>query len=237
MNAQPRVLIVDDEEELARIVRLNLQRHGYVVDEVTTGEAALSTLTHWQPDVIVLDLGLPDIDGVDIIGKLRALGATTRIVVLSARSRQHDKIGALDAGADDYLTKPFDMGELLARLRVAFRHLGPPSSAGVHVFGALTIDFTSCAVFVAGREIKLTRTEWALLRTLVTAANRVLSREQLLRSIWGPLCLEEEHYLHVYIAALRKKIEPDPRHPRYIITVPGMGYRFAGNSIPMEGIE
>jgi len=229
MNAQPRVLIVEDETELARMVRLNLQRQGYVVDQVTTGESALSTLTTWHPDVMVLDLGLPDIDGLEVIGKVRAQGATTRIIVLSARGQHHDKIDALDAGADDYLTKPFNMGELLARLRVAFRHLGPLLNAGVGVFGALTVDFSSCEVRVAGQVTKLTRTEWALLRTLVAAGNRVLSREQLLRSVWGPLCLDEEHYLHVYIASLRKKIEPDPRTPRYIITVPGIGYRFSGD--------
>lgn len=237
MSSQARVLIVEDETELARMVRLNLQRQGYVVDEVTTGEAALSALTSWHPDVIILDLGLPDIDGMEIIGRVRAQGASTRIVVLSARGQHRDKIAALDAGADDYLTKPFNMGELLARLRVAFRHLGPPSSTSVQEFGALTIDFDSCTIFTAGQAIKLTRTEWAVLRTLVAAANRVLLREQLLQSIWGPQCRDEEHYLHVYIASLRKKIEPDPRHPIYIITVPGIGYRFSGELSAAESAE
>jgi two-component system KDP operon response regulator KdpE len=232
MISHARVLIVEDETDLARMVRMNLQRQGYDVDSVASGQAALATLTYRHPDVIVLDLGLPDIDGMNIISKVRALGATTRIVVLSARGQRQDKIAALDAGADDYLTKPFDMGELLARLRVAFRHLGPPSSAGVLAFGALTVDFNACAVTLAGRAIKLTRTEWALLRTLVAAGNRTLSREQLLRTIWGQLCLDEEHYLHVYVASLRKKLEPDPHRPRYIVTVPGVGYRFAGELAP-----
>lgn len=192
MSFQARVLIVEDETELARMLRLNLQRQGYVVDEVKTGEAALSALTSWHPDVIVLDLGLPDIDGMEIIERVRGQGASIRIVVLSARGQHRDKIAALDAGADDYLTKPFNMGELVARLRVAFRHLGPPSRGGVQEFGALTIDFNSCEVFTAGQMIKLTRTEWAVLRTLVTAANLVVTREQLLQSIWGPhgRCLE-----------------------------------------------
>lgn len=226
MTGRARVLAVDDEPLMLRTLRLNLARHGYDVEGVGTAADALATWSQWHPDVVLLDLGLPDTDGADVVRQIRETGSATRIVVLSARGGERDKVDALDLGADDYLTKPFSMDELLARIRVALRHLGPPSASSVQQFGDLTVDFAHRQVLVDGREVKLSPTEWELLKALVSEPNRVLTHKSLLRQVWGPAYGEEEHYLHVYVANLRKKVEADPRSPRYVLTEPGIGYRF-----------
>ncbi len=227
MTARPRILVVEDEAMLLNTLRLTLDRQGFDVEAVATGAAALVALQRRHPDVVLLDLGLPDIDGVDVVRQARALGFATRLVVLSARGSDRDKVLALDLGADDYLTKPFSMPELLARLRVALRHLGPPSASNIHSFDDLSIDYPRRIVTAQGREVKLSPTEWELLKTLVSEPDRVLTYKTLLQRVWGPAYGEEEHYLHVYVANLRKKIEANPRVPRHIITESGVGYRFS----------
>jgi two-component system KDP operon response regulator KdpE len=226
MNGRPRILTVEDEPQLRHTLRLTLSRHGFDVEEAVTGTEALAALFRWHPDVILLDLGLPDLDGVELVRQIRASGNATRIVILSARGGEREKVLALDLGADDYLTKPFSMDELLARLRVALRHLGPPTASNVHDFGELQIDFLHRQVHVRGQAVKLSPTEWEILKALVSEPNRVLTHKTLLRQVWGPAYGEEEHYLHVYVANLRKKIEADPRNPHYLLTEPGVGYRF-----------
>ena len=226
MSGQPRILAVEDEPQLLRTLRLTLSRYGFDVQEAATGSDALAALFRWHPDVILLDLGLPDVDGLDLVRQIRSAGSPIRIVVLTARGGERDKVLALDLGADDYLTKPFSMDELLARIRVALRHLGPPSASSVHDFGDLRIDFVHRQVYVRGQEVKLSPTEWEILKALVAEPNRVLTHKTLLRQVWGPAYGEEEHYLHVYVANLRKKIEADSHNPRYVITEPGVGYRF-----------
>ncbi|HVB96973.1 MAG TPA: response regulator transcription factor [Chloroflexota bacterium] len=217
---------MEDEPQLLRTLRLTLSRYGFDVQEAATGSDALAALFRWHPDVILLDLGLPDVDGLDLVRQIRSAGSPIRIVVLTARGGERDKVLALDLGADDYLTKPFSMDELLARIRVALRHLGPPSASSVHDFGDLRIDFVHRQVYVRGQEVKLSPTEWEILKALVAEPNRVLTHKTLLRQVWGPAYGEEEHYLHVYVANLRKKIEADSHNPRYVITEPGVGYRF-----------
>jgi len=226
VTGRARILAVDDEPRMLRTLRLSLTRQGFDVETVESGTAALSLLATWHPDVILLDLALPDLDGVEVVRQIRARGSATRIVVLSARRGDPDKVLALDLGADDYLTKPFSMDELLARIRVALRHLGPPSASNLHQFGDLTVDFLHRRVSVRDHEIKLSPTEWELLKALVSAPDRVLTHQALLRQVWGPAYGDEEHYLHVYVANLRKKLEADPHSPRYLLTEPGVGYRF-----------
>jgi two-component system, OmpR family, KDP operon response regulator KdpE len=226
MTGKPRVLVVEDELSLLQTLRLTLSRHDFDVEAAASGGEALATAVRWRPDVVVLDLGLPDVDGVDVIQQLRERGNPLRIVVLSARGDERAKVAALDLGADDYLTKPFSMEELLARIRVALRHLGPPAGSTVHTFGDLTIDFTRRLVVALGQEIKLSPTEWELIKVFVAETDRVLTYKTLLNQVWGPAYGKEEHYLHVYVANLRKKLEADPRNPRHLITEPGVGYRF-----------
>src|SRR5579883_1584084 len=226
MSGRARLLAVDDEPGLLRTLRLTLTRHGLDVETAASGGEALRLVGQWHPDVILLDLGLPDLDGIEVVRHLRDRGSIVRIIVLSARGQDRDKVLALDLGADDYLTKPFSMDELLARIRVALRHLGPPTASNVHDFGELQIDFLHRQVHVRGQAVKLSPTEWEILKALVSEPNRVLTHKTLLRQVWGPAYGEEEHYLHVYVANLRKKIEADPRNPRHLLTVPGVGYRF-----------
>jgi two-component system KDP operon response regulator KdpE len=228
VNGRARVLVVEDDAGLLRTLRLNLVRHGFDVEAVASGNAALAACGSWHPDVILLDLGLPDVDGVDVVREIRSRGNVVRIIVLSVRRAERDKVAALDLGADDYLTKPFGMDELLARTRVALRHLGPPSTSSVQRFGDLTIDFAARRIWVSEQEARLSPIEWELLKALVSQHGRVLTHRALLRQVWGPAYADEEHYLHVHIANLRKKIEPNPRNPRYLLTEPGIGYRFFG---------
>jgi two-component system, OmpR family, KDP operon response regulator KdpE len=222
-----RVLVVDDEPEILRALRTNLAAHGYDVLVATTAEEAEAAFSARQADLLLLDLGLPDLDGVELIERIRAYSATP-IIVLTARGAERDKVRALDLGADDYLTKPFGMDELLARVRVALRHAAHPSSGAAPVFrcGSLAVDLERRQVTVDGREVKLTPTEYALLRTFITHPDKVLTRRMLLQEVWGPEYGAEGHYLHVYVASLRRKLEADPQRPRYLLTEPGVGYRF-----------
>jgi two-component system KDP operon response regulator KdpE len=224
-----RVLVVDDEPAIRRFLRVSLAAHGYVVFEVDDGRAALSEVVADRPDLIVLDLGLPDLDGTEVT---RLLREWTRIpiIILSVRGQEADKIAALDAGADDYLTKPFSAGELLARMRAALRRASQSGVQPVFASGDLTVDLARRVVTVAGREVQLTPTEYDLLRVLVTDAGKVLTHRQLLRQVWGMGYDQEVHILRVNISNLRRKIEPDSTRPRYILTEPGVGYRLRSDA-------
>jgi len=226
-DGETHVLVVDDEPALLRAVGLGLARHGLRVDTAATGREALDRLRERRVDLLLLDLGLPDIDGLDIIRRVRRDGERPPIVVLSARETEAAKVTALDLGADDYLTKPFGAGELLARVRVALRHTGRAAREAEAVFrtGDLTVDLAHRRVMVGGTEVHLTPTEYTLLATFVAAPNKVLTDRVLLQRVWGPEYGDEGHYLHVYIARLRKKLGADPREPRFLATVPGVGYR------------
>src|SRR5205823_4570962 len=204
-----------------------LRSRGYEVSTAMSGRAAIESVERENPDLIVLDLGLPDMDGVDVTRLVRD-GRSTPIVVLSARGAEGDKVRALDLGADDYLTKPFGMDEMLARVRVALRHAAHPDSgtAAVYSSGALAVDLERRQVSVDGRAVRLTPTEYALLRTFIAHPDKVLTRRMLLQEVWGPEYGSEGHYLHVYVASLRRKLEADPQRPRYLVTEPGVGYRF-----------
>lgn len=220
-----RVLVVDDEPAIRRAVETNLTGHGFQVETAETGEEGLRRHDARRPDLLLLDLGLPDLDGLEVIRRIRA-HADTPIVVLSARGAEREKVAALDQGADDYLTKPFGVDELLARIRVALRHAAH-LSGGSAVFrtGDLEVDVERRSVRVGGEVVHLTPTEYDLLKALVTHPNRVLTDRMLLQQVWGPAYGSEAHYLHVYVARLRKKIERDPQAPRYLMTEPGVGYR------------
>jgi two-component system KDP operon response regulator KdpE len=220
----PRVLVVDDEEAIRRFLRVTLTSQAYNVVEAASGQDALSVIAMQKPDVVILDLGLPDMDGVEVT---RLLRQWTRIpiIILSVRGSERDKIDALDAGADDYLTKPFGVGELLARLRAALRRGAQTTSEPVFTSGSLNVDLARRLVTVAEQEVQLTPNEYELLRVLVAHAGKVLTRRQLLREVWGVEYGEEFHMLHVNISNLRRKIEIDPARPQFIITEPGVGYR------------
>jgi two-component system KDP operon response regulator KdpE len=220
-----RVLVVDDEPQIRRFLRASLGAHNYRISEAATGGGALMMATTEHPDVVILDLGLPDIDGTEVISRIREWSKVP-IIILSVRGREADKIEALDRGADDYVTKPFGIGELLARIRAALRHqIQTETDQPVFSSGGLTVDLARRAVALDGHDVKLTPKEYDLLRHLVTHAGKVLTHQYLLREVWGPTYMGETHYLRVYIGTLRGKIEPDPAQPRYIITEPGVGYR------------
>jgi two-component system, OmpR family, KDP operon response regulator KdpE len=219
-----RILVVDDEPAIRRFLRVSLSVHGYEIFEADSGQAALAAITAHRPDLVILDLGLPDLDGVDVTRMLREW-TTIPIIIVSVRGQEADKIAALDAGADDYLTKPFGVGELLARMRVALRRGGAAPTGPVFTCDNLAVDLTRREVRLAGRVIQLTPTEYDLLRVLVTYAGKVLTHHQLLREVWGRGYESETHMLRVNISNLRRKIEPDPARPHYIRTESGVGYR------------
>jgi two-component system KDP operon response regulator KdpE len=224
-----RVLVVDDEPQLVRALVINLRARHYDVDAAPDGAAALRLAAAHQPDVVLLDLSLPDMDGAQVI---RGLRGWTRvpIIVLSARHASKEKVQALDAGADDYVTKPFGMDELLARLRAAVRRAEPgaagPADQAVVVTDSFTVDLVAKKVRSGGADVRLTPTEWHLLEVLVRNPGRLVTQTQLLQEVWGPTYRSETNYLRVYLAQLRRKLEPDPSRPRHLITEPGMGYRF-----------
>jgi two-component system KDP operon response regulator KdpE len=223
----PTVLVIEDELQMRRFLRSALEGHGYRVIEVGTAREGLAQAAGRNPDIILLDLGLPDGDGLDVTRHLREWAATP-IVVLSARGLEQDKIRALDAGADDYLTKPFGVGELLARIRVALRHAAtPPGEAPDPVFvqGQLKVDLARRQVFIGDGEVHLTPTEYKLLTLLVRHAGKVITQRQALKEVWGPNYVSQTHYLRVYMAQLRHKLERDPTRPRLLLTEPGVGYR------------
>ena len=221
----PRILIVDDEPQIRRFLRTALSAHGYRVDEAECGLDAIKHAPELHPDLIILDLGLPDMDGKQVIERLRDW-AQTPILVLSVRERDEEKIAALDAGADDYITKPFSIGELLARMRVAMRHV-PGTADPVVAVGDLMIDLARRTVTVGGTKVKLTPIEYDILKTLASYSGRVITHRALLKQVWGPQSQDETQYLRNYIRQLRSKLELDPTRPAYIVTEPGVGYRLA----------
>jgi two-component system, OmpR family, KDP operon response regulator KdpE len=221
-----RVLIVDDEPGLRQALAINLRARGYEVDLAATATAALTLAARHPPDAVVLDLGLPDMDGGAVIDGLRGW-TRAPIIVLSARTPQSDKVDALDAGADDYVTKPFGMDELLARLRAALRRGDAGEDAPLVETADFSVDLAARQVRARdGEAIRLTPTEWHLLEVLVRHEGKLVERRALLQEVWGPAYETETNYLRVYMAQLRRKLEPDPAHPRHLITEPGMGYRF-----------
>jgi two-component system, OmpR family, KDP operon response regulator KdpE len=220
-----RVLVVDDEPPMRRTLDIGLRASGYDVELAATGEEALELASRHEPDAVILDLGLPGVDGIHVARGLRGWSAVP-IIVLSARGAEAVKVAALDAGADDYVTKPFGMDELLARLRAALRRANPALDVGTVRTADFTIDLLAKTVTAAGVEVRLTPTEWQILELLVRQRGRLVSQTSLLREVWGPEYQSETHYLRVYLSQLRRKLEPDPAHPRYFITEPGMGYRF-----------
>jgi two-component system, OmpR family, KDP operon response regulator KdpE len=223
-----RVLVVDDEGPIRRALGVNLRARGYDVDLADTGEVALELAARHHPDAVVLDLGLPGIDGVEVITGLRGWSAVP-IIVLSARDAEAGKVAALDAGADDYVTKPFGMDELLARLRAALRRAAPSEEEAVVVTPDFTIDLAAKRVVGSdGKERRLTPTEWHIVEVLVRNRGKLVGQKQLLQEVWGPAYETETNYLRVFMAQVRRKLEPDPGHPRYFLTEPGMGYRFEG---------
>ncbi|MFD4644364.1 response regulator [Lentzea sp. NPDC058436] len=222
-----KVLVVDDEPQIVRALRINLSARGYEVLTAEDGATALRLAADGKPDVVVLDLGLPDMDGTDVIAGLRGW-TTMPIIVLSARTDSTDKVDALDAGADDYVTKPFGMDELLARLRAAVRRsaVAGPEDEPIVTTASFTVDLAAKRVQKDGAEVHLTPTEWGLLEVLARNAGKLVGQKRLLRDVWGPAYEKETHYLRVYLAQLRRKLEPEPARPRHLLTEPGMGYRF-----------
>lgn len=222
-----KVLVVDDETSILRALRINLAARDYDVITAADGRSGLAAAARDRPDVVILDLGLPDMDGEDVIRGLRGW-TTTPIIVLSAREQETQKVAALDAGADDYVTKPFGMDELLARLRAAVRRATPSPEEPVVTTADFVVDLAGKRVTRAdGGDVRLTPTEWQLLEVLVRNRGRLVTGQQLLHEVWGPAYATETNYLRVYVAQLRRKLEPNPSRPQYLITEPGMGYRFS----------
>jgi two-component system, OmpR family, KDP operon response regulator KdpE len=223
VSARSRILVVDDEPQILRALKTNLAAAGYEVETADTAEAALAIAATRPPDALILDLVLPDRSGTEITRELRTW-TSVPIVLLSVVGDEHEKVEALDAGADDYVTKPFGMEELLARLRASLRRSGPPNGPVIEI-GMLTIDLDKKALFVNGELVSLTPHEFDLLGLLARNEGRLLTHRAILNEVWGPAYGDESHYLHVYISQLRRKIEPDPARPRYLLTEPGAGYR------------
>ena len=226
MSDKVQVLVVDDEVQIRRFLRISLEAGGYHVYEAGTGKEAILIAAKVRPDLLILDLGLPDLDGIEVVKQVREW-TKTPIIILSVRDADSDKVAALDAGADDYLTKPFSTEELLARLRVALRHTQPEPDQRAFTTGDLHIDLTRRLVTLRGEPVKLTPTEYALLRLMVQHAGRVLTHRQILKEVWGPAYIDESHYLRVYFSQLRQKLEDNPALPKYLLTEPGVGYRLA----------
>lgn len=226
MDAKETILIVEDEPEIRRFLRVTLTGHGYTLLETPKGAEGLSLLTEKRPNLVILDLGLPDMDGVDFTKQVREW-STVPIIVLSARTMETDKIAALDAGADDYVTKPFGVFELMARIRATLRRLSADSGSEEPVFstGDLTVDLAKRLVTLRGEEVHLSPTEYKILQMLVKNVDCVVTQKNLLREIWGPGYAKEGHYLRVYMGQLRHKLEDQPARPKYLITEPGIGYR------------
>lgn len=222
--AKPDILVIDDEVQIRRLLRITLEAAGYAVREADAGQLGLSEAALRRPDAIILDLGLPDLGGLDVLGRLREWSQVP-VLILSVLGEESQKIAALDAGADDYLTKPFGGGELLARLRVLLRRSHPADEASIVKFGPVEIDLTRRTVVKNGADVKLTAKEYAFLRLLVIHRGKVLTHRQILRELWGPNAEDQTHYLRVYMTHLRQKLEPEPATPRYFKTESGIGYR------------
>jgi two-component system KDP operon response regulator KdpE len=226
MNNQPLVLIVDDETQIRRLLTITLEASGYRVLAATNGQEGLVLAAQHKPALIILDIGLPDISGQEILRRLREWSEAP-VIILSVQNDEKGKVAALDAGADDYVTKPFNTDELLARMRVALRHSNGKEDESAFQAKNLVIDFSARRVTVSGKEIKLSKTEYELLRLLTRHAGKVLTHGQILREVWGPNHENDTHYLRVYVAHLREKIETDPQNPELILTDLGVGYRFS----------
>jgi two-component system KDP operon response regulator KdpE len=218
------VLVIDDEVQIRRLLRVSLETHGFVVHDAATATEGLQMVLGKKPDIVLLDLGLPDRDGAEALSELRTWSSVP-VIILSVRNAEEDIVRLLDTGADDYLVKPFNTGELIARIRVAIRHHAPQEAQETFVSGRLSVDLLDRTVKVAGEPVKLTPTEYGLLRLFVQHAGRILTHHQILREVWGPNTDEDTNYLRVYITGLRKKIEENPQLPQLIITEPGVGYR------------
>jgi two-component system KDP operon response regulator KdpE len=230
------ILLIEDESQMRRFLRITLQSHGYRLIEAATGQEGLMQATTRNPDVVLLDLGLPDMEGLDVIGLLREWSSMP-IIVLSAREQEQDKVRALDAGADDYLTKPFGAGELLARIRVSLRHKimqYTQEKQPVFELGTIRVDLTKRQVFVGEKEIHLTPIEYRLLALLIRNAGKVVTHSQILREVWGPPYAGQTQYLRVYMAQLRHKLEEDPARPRFLLNEPGVGYRLKYDAEPLS---
>lgn len=219
-----RILVIDDEKAIRRLLKINLEAEAHTFLEAENGKEGLIAASTQRPEIIILDLGLPDMDGLAVLQQLREW-STIPVIVLTVRDSDADKVALLDAGADDYLTKPFSVPELMARIRTALRHRNTPANEPIFVGGDLEIDFTEHQVRLRGEVIKLTITEFEILRLLALHAGKIVTQKQLLKEIWGPHAVEETQYLRVYIAQLRKKLERDPAQPQLILTEPGVGYR------------
>ena len=222
-----RVLVVDDEPQIQKLLKVSLGAHGYEMEEALTGEAGIRMAAMLKPDFLLVDLGLPDMDGKAVVAAIRGWSQAP-IIVLTARDQEQEKIDALDAGADDYVTKPFSVGELMARMRVSLRRVVTPEHEPLLHCGDLTIDLVQRRVSVGEREIKLTPTEYELLKILAQFRGRVVTHKQLLKAVWGNSYDDDTHYIRVYIGQLRRKIEDNPTQPRYITTESGIGYRMMG---------
>jgi two-component system KDP operon response regulator KdpE len=222
-----KVLVIDDEPQILRALRINLSVRGYEVTTAATGAGALRAAAEQHPDVVVLDLGLPDMSGIDVLAGLRGW-MTAPVIVLSARTDSSDKVEALDCGADDYVTKPFGKDEFLARLRAAVRRAAASADGDEPVVetDSFTVDLGAKKVIKNGAEVHLTPTEWGMLEMLVRNRGKLVGREELLKEVWGPAYAKETHYLRVYLAQLRRKLEDDPSNPKHLLTESGMGYRF-----------
>ena len=227
MNNTATIIVVEDEAQIRRFLRTTLVSEGYQVVEAETGKQGLAEAATRKPDLVILDLGLPDMDGVEVVRGIRTWSSVP-VVILSARSQESDKISALDAGADDYLVKPFGVGELLARIRVALRHFSTASTEeGVFSVDELKVDMVHRKITVAGAEVHLTPIEYRLLTVLIKHAGKVLTHQLLLKEVWGPNYVERAHYLRIYMGTLRHKLEKDPARPRFLLTEVGVGYRLA----------
>jgi len=229
MDKGARILIIDDEPQIRRLLKVALTAHGYEIDECKTGQEGINRASIFNPDLILLDLGLPDIDGKAVVVAIREWSKVP-ILILTARDQENEKIEALDVGADDYVTKPFSMGELLARLRVALRHAVTADNAPIITCGDLVIDLVGRHVMKGDKEIKLTPTEYEILKVLAQNIGKVLTHKYLLKAVWGTAYNEDTHYIRVYIGQLRRKVESNPAQPQYIITESGVGYRLMTGS-------
>ena len=223
-----RILVVDDEVEIVRALQRSLVAHGYEVVTANDGEHALAAVVQQQPDLLLLDLNLPGMSGLEVCKQLRTQSELPPIIVITVRNKERDKVHALDMGADDYVSKPFGINEVLARIRVALRHasrFAPQMEAGITI-GPLAVDFAQRLVYINGQEVKLTPTEYDLLKIFIQHRGKIMTQQMLLTQIWGTNHDTKSHYLHVYIGHLRRKIEPDPAHPHFLTTISGVGYRF-----------
>jgi two-component system KDP operon response regulator KdpE len=229
--APGRVLVVDDEPQMLRALEVNLVARGYQVELARTGEMALELASRTHPDLVILDLGLPGMDGIEVVRSLRQWSKVP-ILVLSARETEQTKVIALDAGADDYVTKPFGMAELVARVRASLRRSAPSVADAVITTEHFTVDLAAKRIMIGDTEVRLSPTQWHVVEALVRNRGRLVTQRQLLQEVWGPTYSDQTHYLRVFMAQIRRKLEPDPSKPRYFITEPGMGYRFEGDPEP-----